>query len=215
MLFTLLLISAASDLSAQEQPNPVKNPPVNVETLFSNRGVAFQMMVNKKMQSIPRLGFFSVTTLVGEWDQQAVKDFMSQGNLTFQIVEGLDVLGGFHVTNASGFRPTAGLMYSYKQQDFMFVINTRADLISNGVIEGLTILEYQPEISEQWRLYTRLQGLYGHTLNADTHARSYVIARAGLSYREFTFGLGTNLDWYGPVKQNINSYGAFFSMSLF
>ena len=45
----LALLTSAVVLPAQPGQAPtVKNPPVNVEAMFSNRGVAFQMLVNKK-----------------------------------------------------------------------------------------------------------------------------------------------------------------------
>lgn len=194
---------------------PVRNPPINMESLFSNRGVAYQLMINKKLQSIPRLGFFSVTNLVGEWDQRQVDDYMTQGNLTFQIVKGLDIASGFHVTSVGGFRPTASLMYAYARPDFLLVLSPRADLMEYGAIEGLALMEYKPKLNDEWRVYTRLQGLYAHTPKPDIHARSYIMLSAGLSYKEFNFGVGSNFDWYGPMKMNKNSYGAFISMQLF
>jgi hypothetical protein len=46
---SLALLTSALILPAQPGQTPiVKNPPVNVEVMFSNRGVAFQMLVNKK-----------------------------------------------------------------------------------------------------------------------------------------------------------------------
>lgn len=215
ILALITVISISYNLRAQQNTEPIKNPPINMEILVSNRGVGFQLMVNKKIQSIPKLGFFSVTNVVGEWGSRNSKDYMTQGNLTYKIIKGFDVVGGFHMTNASGFRPTAGLMYSYKKSDFMFVVYPRIDLMKNGVIEGFALIEYKPRINNNWKLYTRIQALYGQTLNLDLHARSYLVARLGLSYREFNFGIGTNLDRYGSMKKNINSFGVFFSVVLF
>lgn len=39
--------------------------------------------------------------------------------------------------------------------------------------------------------------------------------RAGITHKEFTFGLVPNFDWYGPVKHNENNFGVFFSALLF
>lgn len=215
--FTALLLSlcVTASLKAQETPHLVKNPPINVESFFSDRGVGYQMIVNKKLQGIPLLGFFGVTNLVGEWNQQAVRDYMTQGNLTYEIVKGLNLLGGFHVTNVSGFRPTVGLMYTFKSPELLVVVNPRIDVSSDAVVEGFSLIEYRPRMNDHWHFYTRLQGLYGHTTSLDFHARSYIVARLGVSYKTITFGVGTNLDRYGPMKQAINSYGVFCSAALF
>ena len=211
---TLVLVVFAHILLAQETP---KNPPVNVEVLGSNRGLAFQQIINKKMKSVPRLGFFGVTNLVAEWDDRYVEDLMTQGNLTFQIVKGLDLMGGFHLTNANGFCPTLGLIYTFSKPNFTMVLNPRFDVLKNGVFETFGMLEFRPKINEKFKFYGRLQGVYGEYLVSPKtlHARSYFVARAGLTYSEFNFGLGTNLDWYGPAKKNINSFGAFLGVALF
>jgi len=44
---------------------------------------------------------------------------------------------------------------------------------------------------------------------SDHHDRSYIYGRIGLSYKKVGFGLGTNLDWYGPNKLRKDNYGIF------
>ncbi|WP_313115275.1 hypothetical protein [Aequorivita sediminis] len=53
-----------------------------METIASNRSVGFQLMVNKKIQSVPNL--------VGERDNEVNKDYMAQGNFTYNRVKSLD-----------------------------------------------------------------------------------------------------------------------------
>jgi len=142
IVFVLTFFFVPHRLSAaMDSPPAINNPPVSTGTLFGNRGMYFQMLVNKKLQSAPRIGFFSVTSLVGEWDRQ--------------------------------------------------------------------------EISDLWRFFSRLQVLYGFNPRSGDHARSYLVARAGLNYREFTFGVGANIDYYGPVRRNENNIGVFLSVQLF
>ena len=209
-----VLLSSAVVLRAQSAPPTVKNPPVNVEVMFSNRGTAFQMLVNKKTQSMSRVGFFSVTNLLGQWDSRQVSDHMTQGSLTYELLKGLSLAGGFHLTPATGFRPSAALMYGYSNPNLTLVLNPRADLVKNGALENLFIVEYKPELGKVLRAYSRIQGLYVYQPKADAHARSYLMLRAGLLYKEFNFGLGANLDRYGPLKLQKNSFGGFFSMRL-
>lgn len=212
----LLLMLINSRIDAQEiQSEAVRNPPVNIEVLLSNRGTTFQMLIDKKFSSLPKLGFFAVTNLVGEWDSNQVDDYMTQANLTFDLFKGLKLVGGFHMSSGTGIRPTSGLMYSYGNPDLLIVVYPRVDLSKDSNLEGLVLAEYKPKINDKWRFYSRVQGLYAYTMNIEKHARSYLQVRAGLSYKEFTFGLGSNIDYYGPMKHNENSYGGFLSMLLF
>lgn len=211
----LITFSSIRGLAQQANPDAVHNPPINVEALFSNRGTTFQMITDKKFQSVPRLGFFSVTNLVGEWDTNQVNDYMTQASLTFDIFKGFKVTGGFHTSSGTGIRPTIGVMYNYADPDWLVVAYPRVDLSKDSNVEGLVLVEYKPKINEKWRFYSRIQGLYAYTMNIEKHSRSYIQARAGVSYKEFTFGAGTNIDYYGPTKHNENSFGGFLSVLLF
>lgn len=211
----IFLLCTSHRLQAQAtDSSAVKNPPIAAEALLGTRGMAFQIITNKKFQTLPRLGFFSVTNLVGQWDQRQVNDYMTQGNLTYRIIKGLDVVSGFHATNVTGFRPTAGLMYTYANPEFLMVLSPRADLMKNGTVEGLLLIEYKPPISNTLQMYTRIQALYGQSTGAGLHERSYIMARAGITYHEFTLGLGTNLDWYGPTKHYEENFGGFILLQL-
>lgn len=210
----MLLVTIISWNSYSQEEHP-KNPPISTEILLSNRGMTFQMIINKNFQSIPRLGFFSVTNLVGEWNTNQVNDYMTQASLTFEITKGLKLSSGYHLTPVTGIRPSAGLIYSFANQKWLVVANPRVDLSKDVNLEQLVLIEYKPKINKNLRLYSRLQSLYAYNTSSELHSRSYVNARAGITYREFTFGAGTNFDYYGPMKHNENSYGGFISFLLF
>lgn len=127
-VFILLLsIISWNTYSQEEVAIPVQNPPINTELLFSNRGMAFQMIIDKKFKTIPKLGFFNVTSLVGEWDNDKINDYMTQSSLTYEIVKGLKLAGGFHITPVKGMRPIAGLIYTKANRTWLFVANSRID----------------------------------------------------------------------------------------
>lgn len=51
-------------LSAQETTSKVtQNPPINVGVMPGSRGVSFQLTLDKKLQSAPKIGFFGITVL--------------------------------------------------------------------------------------------------------------------------------------------------------
>ncbi len=91
----------------------------------------------------------------------------------------------------------------------------RVDLSKDASIETLGIVEYKPAINDTWRFYSRLQGTYVHAMKDDFHARSYIRGRVGLTYKEFTFGVGANMEYYGPMKHNENNIGGFLQVLLF
>ncbi|MCL9770204.1 hypothetical protein NAT47_07225 [Flavobacterium sp. HXWNR69] len=211
---TLLSMFCSTALLAQES-NTFQNPPINVETLVGNRGVSFQMIIDKQIKSIPQLGFFSVTDINSDWSEQNLQDHMTQASLTYKVFNGLKVAAGFHNTPVTGIRPSASLIYTFKNNNWLIIAVPRVDLSKDANLEGLALIEYKPKINDKWNLYTRLQGVYTHTMSLDLHARSYFRARLGLSYKEFAFGVGSNVEYYGPLKHNENNVGGFVQILLF
>ncbi|MCW2259518.1 MULTISPECIES: hypothetical protein [Sphingobacterium] len=211
-LFSVMIGNAIAQEKSQIS---VINPPINTEILGSNRGLALQMIIDKKFKTIPKLGFFSVTSLVGEWDSNQINDYMTQASLTYDIAKGFKLAGGLHVTPVKGMRPIAGIIYTVANPTWLFVANSRIDYSKDTNVEGMFLVEYKPQINDNWRLYSRIQALYEYSTVINLQTRSYLMARAGLSYREITFGVGANIDYYGPEKHNENSIGGFLSFLLF
>ena len=198
------------------EPNtPPINPPITMELMAGNRGVLYQLIVNKKLQSIPKLGFFSVTNGTAAWEKELIPDIMTQAHITYSLFKGLDISSGMQYTPIYGFRPVAALFYSYASKDFFVLLNPKVDLKDDLASEALALVEYKPQLNDKLNFYSRIQGLYGFVPKSGDHNRSYLMLRAGLSYKEFTIGAASNFDWYGPFKQNENNFGLFINTQLF
>ena len=218
LLFVVLLginKSFAQGPPAAQGGAPVMNPPVSVEMMAGSRGLSYQMIVNKKFQSVPRLGFFSVSNFQTDWKSSAMRDYMMQGNLTLSLVKGLDISSGFIWTPYTGIRPSAGIMYTFANKDWLIVANPRTDLTKNANMEVLALAEYKPMINEKLKFYSRLQGLYTQDTGIGDHGRSYIMARAGITIKDVTFGAGANFDFYGPQKIKDHNIGGFVNINLF
>lgn len=215
LLGTTLFLSAFSAKAQETTATAVSNPPIFMETFAGDRALAYQMIINKKLQSVPKLGFFGVTNIQPEWGEPKMNDYMVQGNLTYSIIRGIDLSSGFIWNPIDGIRPSAGAIFSYGNPKLLAVVNPRVDLSKNANFDALALVEYKPAINEKLNLYTRLQGLYTHNLGHDFHSRSYVMLRAGLTHKDITFGAAANFDWYGPMKINKNNFGGFVAVNLF
>lgn len=209
-----LALTFTINVSAQDTVPAFQNPPVNAEVMLGTRGLSMQMIVDKKIKSVPQLGFFSVTDFNSDWNNEQLSDLMVLGKVTVDLVKNIRLGAGFQST-PGGIRPSAALIYTYVNPEWLIIAMPRIDVSKNANIETLGILEYKPAINEKWRFYTRLQGTYVLALSADLHTRSYLRARAGLTHKEFTFGLGANMEYYGPLKHNENNIGAFLQVALF
>ena len=215
LLGTILLMSAFLAKAQETDTSSPQNPPIFMETFVGDRALAYQMIVNKKFQSVPKLGFFGITNIQPEWGEPKMDDYMLQGNLTYSIIRGIDLTSGFIWNPVDGIRPTAGVIFSYGNPQLLVVVNPRVDLSKNANLDVLALAEYKPKLTEKLNLYTRAQGLYTHNLGYDFHTRSYVMLRAGVTYKDITVGAAANFDWYAPMKMNKNNFGGFVAVNLF
>lgn len=213
-IFTVVLIFI-SQVSFSQEHTPVQNPPILVETMAGNRGIFVQGMVSKKFQSIPKLGFFSVNNIVGEWNKNQVDDLMLQAHLTYEFYKGITLNTGFHYTPMTGIRPMAGIMYSWVNPVWTVVLFPRTDLTSKPNVEMFGLTEYKPKINEKLTFYSRVQGMYAYNPDMEAHQKSGIGLRAGISFKVFTVGAAYNSDWYGPNKVNIDNIGGFVTFLLF
>jgi hypothetical protein len=216
IIATVFSISSIHAQNENKDKNSTfQNPPIAIEAVAGTRGVMYQLLVNKKFISVPRLGFFSVTNANAAWEKEVTPDIMTQAHLTYSVFKGLDVTSGMQYSPVYGFRPVAGLIYSYATQDLLVIVNPKVDIADDLASEGLALIEYKPKINQKFNFYSRIQGLYGFVPKSGDHNRSYIMLRAGLSYKESSFGAAANFDWYGPIKHNENNFGVFGSVLLF
>ncbi len=211
----ILLLTISAHSLEPATGGETMNPPIYAEAMAGNRAFFYSLIVDKKLQSIPKLGFFSVVEGQPEWGKPMMGDFMTQGHLTYRLVKGLDAEAGFLRDPVDGIRPSAGLLFSYGKPGMLLILNPRMDLVKNPKTDLLALAEFRPQISEKFRLYTRVQGLYSWNTGHDFHARSYVRLRLGLNIRDIDFGLASNFDFYGPKKHYESNFGGFVLFTLF
>jgi hypothetical protein len=215
LIFSVATFFAVASVQAQEQGAKPPSPPIPIETFAGNNYLNFQMIVAKPFQEGSRFGFFNVTNFNGSYDNNLQEnEFLSQALVNYEIFKGFSLAAGATMNYKTGFRPTAGVQYLFANREWLFVLLPRFDLRDDFNFETFALLEYKPRLTDKLGLYTRVQGLYNHNTEQDFHDRSYLYLRAGLSIKNYQFGLGANFDRYGPFKVNGENYGLFVRVEL-
>lgn len=89
---------------------------------------------------------------------------MVLGKVTVDVFKNVRLGAGFQST-PGGIRPSAAIIYTYANPEWLIIAMPRVDLSKkNANIETLGIVEYKPEINDKWRFYSRLQGTYVHAM---------------------------------------------------
>ncbi|MCC5937935.1 MAG: hypothetical protein JJU34_11705 [Lunatimonas sp.] len=194
-------------LCAQEGP---PKPPTPVEWMFGHERMFFQMVVNKKFTPTSRFGLLSVSSFSAKYTNESVDlDMVAPVLLNYSLKKGIALVGGSTVNNEIGFSPVVGAQHSFANKDWLAVSILTFFLNKSQNAELFGIYEYKPSLTPEIGLYTRLQFMYVHGIANGDHARSFLQLRTGVKRQALTFGLGANLDQYGPSRQFKPNYGLF------
>ena len=184
-------------------------PPIPVEILAGHDHLYFQMVVKKQFAQESRLGYFTVATYSAKYEDMTDVNITMPVHLYYNVWKGFAPIAGGAMNSVAGFSPYAGFQHNYASRQILavtvasFYINSEVDFKVFG------LYEYKPPINDKWSFYSRLQFIYNTSLKEGTHNRSYIYLRAGLKKDAMVFGVGANLDQYGPFKTFEDNYGLF------
>lgn len=199
-------------------PRPPVTSPVNLEPFAGTRGMLIATNYSKPLAPASHFGIFAISEFYGVYqpEKQLRQDqFMGQAHLTYSLLRNFSISAGAITDQVDGFRPTAGLQYHVRYHDLFILFAPRIDLSQGHNGELFGFVEYTPALKGDWKLYSRVQGLYNRNLELDMHAFSYLRFRLGVNYRTFRFGAGANFSTYGPFKVHQDEYGVFLGALLF
>lgn len=207
LLIGLALMVITPSVFAQEIPPKVPTP---VEFMTGHNRMFFQMVVKKKFTPGSKFGFLSVSTFAASYDNEMEElELALPVMVNYTMYKGFDLVGGMTINNSVGFSPLLGAQHSFANKEWVAVTIASFFLNSKRNVELFGIYEYKPSLSPKTNLYTRVQFLYIHSTMDNNHARSFLQLRAGLKRNALNFGLGANLDQYGPEKTFKPNYGIF------
>jgi hypothetical protein len=84
----LILFLIISNFIKAQEASKIQNPPVIMEGLVGSRGFSYQLVADKKFQSIPRLGYYTVVNFKQIGAVQNRRLYVA-GHLTYTILRGL------------------------------------------------------------------------------------------------------------------------------
>lgn len=186
------------------------DPPIPVEVFFGNQQINYQTTVKKLFSPESKFGFFNLATFTTDYKNDASEDFLLiESQLSYTIKGGFGMMAGTFINSFTGFSPILGPQHTYASRQVLAVTIASFFLNEKNDFQIFGLYEYKPPLAKKWVLYNRLQFIYSHSLKYDFHNRSYLYLRSGLKKEAFVFGLGANLDQYGPTKRFGDNYGLF------
>ena len=190
--------------------------PLPVEVMFGNNRFNLQTLINRRFTPASRFSFLSVTSFASAYDNtQNNRDFITNSQVGYEVYKNFGLAIGMSMNANAGFTPVAGIEYVRVRPSLLLVFTPNMHLTHNHNFEGLTVIEYKPVLSRDWRLYSRFQALYNYNAQEKEHERSYINLRLGAQWQQTILGLAANFDRYGPEKVEKDNYGVFIRYLFF
>jgi len=189
----------------------MKAQPIPVELMIGDKYGSVNVVFNKNFSETSRIGLFHLNTVQFGMKDEKYNSFILQDQLYIETFKNLRLAGGV-VYSPGGFNATAGLQYIYGGRKFFFLFAPRIDIERDPSYDIFTIIQYKPQISEKVKLFTRIQTL--NLFHSGDNIKSYQWMRLGLEIKGMQFGLGLNLDEYGPNPSVETSVGVFIRKEI-
>ena len=194
--FFLLMTQA----EGQEAPK-TGNPPIPIEVMFGNEEIYFLGILNLPFEKRTRLGYFGVASALVPYENgRSNNELVISNALTYSLSQKWYATAGLQFHYSKGAVPFSGFQFFSVNPTWLFLFSPNLQLAPSINFETVGIVEYKPKLSEGLRLYCRFQGIYNQNLGDGGHERSLLYLRAGISLKRTSFGIGLNIDSYGPER---------------
>lgn len=212
----LILLTTSATAQDTTVIHPENAAPLPVEVLFGNNRFNLQTLISKQFTPASRFSFLSVTSFASAYNNTiANRDFITTSQVGYEIYKNFGLAIGMSMNTSVGFTPVAGIEYVRIRPSLLLVFAPNTHLTHDHNFEGLTVIEWKPMLSHNWRLYSRFQALYNYNPKEKEHERSYINLRLGGQWKQTVLGLAANFDWYGPQQLAKDNYGLFVRYLFF
>lgn len=206
-LFFILLLFISFHSVSQNQP------PVSAELLLGEKRTSMLVTMNRKISG--DFKYMNITSTTANYDlDKGRAELVMINSAIYQFHKIFGVSAGLQYHFLKGLVPSVAFHTSYADPVWMFMFIPFLNFRPETNSENVMIVEYKPQLNDSFKLYTHIMGLYNHNVTLKSHDRSFYQLRLGVTYRNFTFGAGANLDYYGAKKINENTYGAFLKIDV-
>lgn len=203
----LLMLVASLSVFAQNQP------PVSAEILLGGERNSLLLTMNRQIAG--KFRYMNITSTTAYCDLDKGKaELVMVNSAIYQFHRNFGASAGLQYHFLKGLVPSVALHATYADPVWMFMFVPFLNLQPGRNSENVLVAEYKPQLNDKLKLYTHVMGLYNHSITLNAHDRSFYQLRLGLTFRNLTFGAGSNIDYYGPQRVNKNTYGGFLKIDV-
>ncbi|AMQ56917.1 hypothetical protein [Algoriphagus sanaruensis] len=187
------------------------NPPIPVEWMINGRQANFQLVLKRSFTPTSKFDLLSIAVFTENLNEDKLgENAVIPVQINYNLgKKGFAISAGSEYNGMVGLTPLIGAQHVFANRKILALTVFSWFLNSSQDAKILGLYEFKPMISEKWALYTRLQFMYNRGFSEGVHNRSFLNLRAGLKKGPLGFGLGYNIDRYGPISLERANLGVF------
>jgi len=141
------LVYAQEELSEKAITSPIP-----AEFMVGNNRLTYQIVVNKSYSQKSKFGFLTVSTFAVDCENnKADNDYMTPVFLNYKLTQSFGITTGVAVNSNWGFRPFAGLQYTYANRKILALVVPGFYLTESHNFETLALIEFKPKLNNHWQ----------------------------------------------------------------
>ncbi len=204
----IVLLSFIVSLSAFSQ-----SAPIPLETLVGDQKLVLSFGVSKPIGE--NFKYVNSTSATSYYDyKKGATELVTVNNIFYKLHNNIDFGAGLQYHFAKGFIPNVALNFAYSNPTWLLALSPYYNFMPWSNIEIASVAEFKPSIGNNLRLFTRVQGFYGHDFVKNERERAKLYLRLGLKQGKFIYGAGVNYDYYRSHVQMIDNYGGFIRIDI-
>lgn len=186
---------------------------IPAELMTGNKYGTFMLIVNKKFTPESKFGIFHLNILQFDYLKNKENDIMLQDLLFYEPINHLKITGGGFYGGKPGFRPTIGMQFALKKNDFFMMVAPRVNIQPIPQYDVFSILQLEHKLNSSYGLCAAVQSLFLFDKNQNIKCSQSL--RLGISIKDYQFGAALDLEQVGNDFKNSVNYGLYIKRDIF
>ncbi len=205
-LMSVLLLLAMGKISAQSQ--------VYIDVLAGHKGLTSEFFFLEPIDKEARWTVISRSEMHLPEYKTEHPGFVNYNIFAYNFKNHFGITAGTYATSHYPFSARLGVQYLRESEKWLVYANLSTAVTKDPDAQMLVVLGYLPELSEKWRLVTRLEARTA--INYENgHAFSTQQLKLGAQYNEkIGFGVGLEVEEHGKSSHKDFNIGPFLRVNF-
>ncbi len=205
-LMSVLLLLAMGKISAQSQ--------VYIDVLAGHKGLTSEFFFLEPIDKEARWTVISRSEMHLPEYKTEHPGFVNYNIFAYNFKNHFGITAGTYATSHYPFSARLGVQYLRESEKWLVYANLSTAVTKDPDAQMLVVLGYLPELSEKWRLVTRLEARTA--INYENgHAFSTQQLKLGAQYNEkIGFGVGVEVEEHGKSSHRDFNIGPFLRVNF-